>query len=317
MNHEWQGPLQPGEKPPVESPTEKTEEKPENKKSEDVKNVEKELSPELIGKIMEKVRDINNEEIGYISLEPSGYSAVAKNQLQSIFKNGILGGNLGSENSSMDQAAILGGYVNKEKWLANLKSGDARFWFNIVGRGYGENKEDKNNFPIARSHYFRDGADKIAVLFDVSNFEEQDPGKPFTSRVKQYRHDAKSIEDQWENKKDFLERNKDIDEKGRPRPVTKKGFIGSYRVSPKLLLGVVFKIPPSQSLFASYKKVIKQRIEKIVKEMARGVASAELMVPIYWKDGALFWPKQMSYEEVKKFVAERDAKKQEKAQNKG
>lgn len=35
------------------------------------------------------------------------------------------------------------------------------------------------------------------------------------------------------------------------------------------------------------------------------------MIPIYDQKGNLLWPKQMSYEEVKKFVAERDEKKSE------
>jgi hypothetical protein len=33
---------------------------------------------------------------------------------------------------------------------------------------------------------------------------------------------------------------------------------------------------------------------------------ANLLLPIYDLVGNLLWPKQMSYEEVKKFVAERD-----------
>ena len=35
------------------------------------------------------------------------------------------------------------------------------------------------------------------------------------------------------------------------------------------------------------------------------------LVPIYDKQGNLLWPKQMSYEEVKEFVAQCDAKDSE------
>src|SRR5438552_4038892 len=35
-----------------------------------------------------------------------------------------------------------------------------------------------------------------------------------------------------------------------------------------------------------------------------------LLVPIYGKEGNLLWPKQMSYAEVKRFVAERDANRE-------
>ncbi len=37
----------------------------------------------------------------------------------------------------------------------------------------------------------------------------------------------------------------------------------------------------------------------------------QLLLPIYDTDGNMWWPKQMSYEEIKKFVAERDTEKKE------
>ncbi len=35
-----------------------------------------------------------------------------------------------------------------------------------------------------------------------------------------------------------------------------------------------------------------------------------LYVPVYDNDGNLYWPKQMIYEEVKKFIEERDKEKE-------
>jgi hypothetical protein len=60
MFNEWQGPLRPGEKPPVENPANVQEsEKPEEKR-EVVENVEQELSPEVVEMIMEKVKFFEN-----------------------------------------------------------------------------------------------------------------------------------------------------------------------------------------------------------------------------------------------------------------
>jgi len=55
----------------------------------------------------------------------------------------------------------------------------------------------------------------------------------------------------------------------------------------------------------------KQRAGEIARAMVDlDGGKTDLIVPIYDTDGNLWWPKQMSYEEVKKFVAERDAKKE-------
>ncbi len=38
-------------------------------------------------------------------------------------------------------------------------------------------------------------------------------------------------------------------------------------------------------------------------------ANQRMLLPVYRSNGNLLWPKQMTYKEVKAFVAERDAKK--------
>ena len=52
-----------------------------------------------------------------------------------------------------------------------------------------------------------------------------------------------------------------------------------------------------------------QEIATIMQEEYKN--KQELNLPIYDVDGNLYWPKQMTYEEVKKFVAERDKDKKE------
>lgn len=37
---------------------------------------------------------------------------------------------------------------------------------------------------------------------------------------------------------------------------------------------------------------------------------SEFLIPIYSVEGNLLWPKQMTYEEVKRFVSEKDKRKE-------
>ncbi len=60
----------------------------------------------------------------------------------------------------------------------------------------------------------------------------------------------------------------------------------------------------------------KKRAEEIARTMMAATKSdADLLVPVYDLDGNLWWPKQMSYDEVKRFVAEREKKGPQKPQD--
>lgn len=56
-----------------------------------------------------------------------------------------------------------------------------------------------------------------------------------------------------------------------------------------------------------------QKIAKIIKQ----IDQINSFVPIYDAGGNLLWPRQMSYEEVKKFVAERDKEKNKETKDRG
>lgn len=68
--------------------------------------------------------------------------------------------------------------------------------------------------------------------------------------------------------------------------------------------------------YAMVEEIIQQKKVELAKKISDEVIKANKgkpknLLPIYDFDGNLLWPKQMSYEEVKKFVAEKDKNKEE------
>jgi len=61
-------------------------------------------------------------------------------------------------------------------------------------------------------------------------------------------------------------------------------------------------------LSPQYENQLSLVIDKIKKNYEE---TSENLIPAYNESGDLLWPKQMSYEEVKRFVAERDKNKKE------
>ena len=90
------------------------------------------------------------------------------------------------------------------------------------------------------------------------------------------------------------------DKEGFAMPDTEYGFVLSPRVSPRRFEGLVLQCDS---------EIIQQmvsQLSKIIMEVNQD--KQERLLPIFGRDGNLLWPKQMSYEEVKKFVEERDKK---------
>lgn len=88
------------------------------------------------------------------------------------------------------------------------------------------------------------------------------------------------------------------------------GFKAFYRVAPRFFQGIVInrqlnEIP--KGLEDVYSAELKTIVET---ETATLEDKKNLLLPIYDSGGNLLWPRKMSYEEVKQFVAERDQGKQ-------
>lgn len=140
-----------------------------------------------------------------------------------------------------------------------------------------------------------------------------------------------------------------LDEESRPRQrLESEGFALNFRVAPRWLRGIIFRVdrkPTREEIKKSWedfnaqnlknfpwekpialdeefirvyapKTIInkeKETNEKRAKEIAQAMLSStqdsNKFLPIYDIYGNLWWPKQMNYEEVKKFVEERDKDK--------
>src|SRR3989339_271885 len=240
--------------------------------------VEEELSPEIIETIMEKVMDIDTAGLGYSSIS----STWTENPrvMNSIFRNGLFGRETGHEN--------IGGYrlsskSPQENWARNLREHkQGHTYFNVVGRTTLENKKG-DIYPLLEKNHRYYGVD-VNGLYD-NNLT---------------RMNLTSIED--------VHRVEDI------KPVETWGFVTSTRIAPRFFKGIIL----GDETYESGKGMVSrnpnelQKQVNIYKEKMFNIYknSPDLFLPIYSTNGNLLWPKQMSYEEVKKFVAERDAKKE-------
>lgn len=122
------------------------------------------------------------------------------------------------------------------------------------------------------------------------------------SKWEKYFGDVKPGDERIQKHPRFLEARKIglIDKEGKPLSTTEYGFELFARVAPRYFRGLV--------LGNRYKD---SDLKKIISQMEQVYQGRKnLLLPIYDDNGNLLWPKKMSREEVKKFVAERNAKKE-------
>lgn len=254
MSHEWQGPLRPGEKPNMPLAENPAAEKPP--KAENETAVEKELSPEVIEMIMEKVQDIDKE--GTVI---HGAKDIDKNKIKSILDKGIL----------------------PPKEVKKIK--EVRFLHSIFSKH--ENKhQDEISFSVVKINskaIFTRAAIHFIEKKDYENVGKDPDGMGVILRDKFIYENLKRLS---QNPRELMLDKSFGDE------ITFKGII------PKIAINAI--ICP------------KKFYNLVVDEADHYYQESKNIVCIYDTDGNLLWPKRMSYEEVKKFVAERDAKKQEK-----
>lgn len=246
-----------------------------------------ELSKEEIEKIMEKVQDINKAETGlHVVSEklPGGKLDEQLPVLQKILEQGILGAPYNQRE---------GDNFSSELWAKQVRQRNRNFvFFNIVGR-------DIDN--VASSYYFSGKKDKIGLIFDISKFKEDLSYENYVSgKPDNYQYQTRTF---GTNSESFAKKREVPYGSGKfkttkltPYP---EGHALSFRVAPRFLKGLILKISRKEN--AS---------QEIIDKLARVINEENSDIPIYDFDGNLLWPKQMSYEEVKKFVDEREGKKE-------
>lgn len=274
------------------------------------------LSPEVIEKIMEKVQDIEAKGTAFTVIDPEG--------LDSVLDNGLLGNNPFSR----------GKRPMKRDWIEGRKASKGLVHFNIVGRSC--NPFMRGSPTSLRNSYYVQGQREHILLFDISHFEEYPPipkeeiqkrerEKTYSPRtfravlefgyqdlVKRFGEPlpmpgSQVVRDAIAGDPDGL--GKRLDQNGLLRHVDSEfGFVLTFRVSPRYFTGLVIKLPAG----VFNQQQLQENVEKTASIMRRYFqAKQDLLIPLYDLSGNLRWPMKMSYDEVKKFVAERELKKSE------
>lgn len=292
---------------------------------------ERELTPEEIERVMEKVQDIDNPYLnfGYNAFEPY-YSdnECPEGLFKSILKSGFLA--MWGVGEKRPKVQDWPKYIRDSRELDRgpvfhfAKLGESR---DVYGPAHGSGKLGQMR-NISGSCFLSPG--NIAVIFDLSKYKEIKDRKEFKSKT------YKS--------KTYISRGGG----------TLEGYQLKYRVAPRFLKGIVLYSGRQKTHEEAQKElqVIKDQYEKMVQynryhgytskpfdmnkmlESIRGGQTEnenylpdvqklfqsmievdkdrpDWLLPIYDIYGNLWWPKQMTYEEVKEFVAERERKKKE------
>ena len=307
---------------------------------------------------MAKVQDINREGIGF-----SGLGTMNHEQLNSLFKYGMLGGTMDThkkEEGVIDKADPVNIARN---WAVRARTEkDPIVHINITGR-FQELKSvwEKRNSSNAVEDYLNDGPvqsqidtamwtkrrNGVTVMVDLSGFKDigQDATTIKNNHGRERRHSSQT------RPKSFQADLYDV-RRGSTIPTDEYGFIVWHRVAPRNFSGIFLRTHEPQRIYTEeevgqrmqkwgvtpdrpdYKETITretehlnrqeetntrdetdpQKIQQHVNEVVRAMQETyknkpEMMVPIYDRGGNLLWPQQMSYEETKKFVAERDETK--------
>ncbi len=270
---------------------------------ESVESLERKLSPEQIEQIMAKVEDINAPGNAF-SVITVNYGQdlslpASLSKLENVLSDGLLGYSYFWPEQEKRKST-----VDKDMWAKNTRAHkNALINFNITGRML---QEKDYKFPVANSTWMKgNDHDNIAVLFDFSKYEEDAPIPAATENKLKNR--TFRIHDNYagENQADSM-----------------YGFTLSHRVPPRFFKGLVIKLVTGEKHKNEYGDLRgvecrdparyneqANKIGKIMQEIYRD--RKDFLLPIYSHSGSLYWPKQMTYKEVKEFVAERDTKKED------
>lgn len=305
----------------------KMEGQTKNEKNKPTDNSEGQLSPEVLEKVMEKVQDVNRY--------GTAWSIVPEGRLKNIFTDGLLG--VSEDREGINRCNFYN-ENSKELFISDVrKRHESNFspdvYFNVVGRQehYGDQLISKNQRISDVSYYFID-EDALAILFDLSSFQEVSVENNRRLGYKKF-----GLHEHFSNPEIYSVTKND---KGESMSPIEYGFRLSPRMSPRLIQGLLFykakkltseeilTIPglnPSKNFFFDEEgryylfrqgwfteenndEILEKRAKEIVIKMFE---AKKTLVPVYDYKGNLWWPKRMSYEEVKRFVEERDKQKED------
>lgn len=266
---------------------------------------EQKLSPEQIEEIMAMVQDINQNGVAF--------SKISSGKFEQILQDGILG----SYEIPLNFESTT---INKSDWVKRTKEDrHSNVYFNITGR-----QQTNCEYQINSSNFVGCSYDNIVILFDINNFKEEAPVNRLEvattkNNSRKYRAVRPVPHPSNPTPPSFAA--------GEYDPDSCRGFALSNRVAPRYFKGIVAKFIPDDiwnkthqmerpSLYGSSDERLEfglqfqdtEYLYRLRPYLDAMLKNGKNIVPIYDSHGNLFFPKKMSHDEVKKFVAERDSK---------
>jgi len=251
------------------------------------KMFEFEMRPEIIREVMSKVNDINKKGTAYTVIDRQQYEA---NQSENILE-----------------------YVLEEGLTQGPTSNNNKTYFNIVGRAH-DLSYAKNELEIKDSYWFKGASNKSVIIFDIESSKEiscfKSSGKkdtffadldflPFELKKSIMRSPEKNPKISKDNPVfEKMKEGRYLDEDGQVKPFSENGFIYWGPIKQNKFMGIILKYTNADSINYIVNQMIKNYHYK----------KGNMLLPIYDVDGNLLWPKNMKYDEVKKFVEEREKK---------
>jgi len=205
---------------------------------------------------------------------------------------------LGTGADDYKEASLLGATATKESWVKHSREGkETNFYFNITGRGGLTFHYPGEELDVKNSEHFGYAGEKIALMFDLSSFREEEPSsKPFTPGTRKFRVDDPNFNDP----EDWKHLVNAFDKEGLPKPSTKYGFIGSRRVPPRLFKALVYKFREPNKLIEiiRWNKLQQEILRKMGQTVLSSFPTPEDGIPIYDEQGNMIWPKNISRKEI-------------------
>jgi len=329
---------------PESSPEPEPEREPQSAPENPEIKTENEPSPEAIEKIMAKVQDINEK--------GTAYHALRRNWAEPALKNGLLGQEWDKREEHKFDANEWGRQVHKTKDsfvhfnIVGRGTDLEDFDENRLVANNGQKAE------IGMSTWVRyAGHDRIAIIFDLTGYTELTPrNRPqktlnktfrvadpeFVDETKDVLATATAEEKQLRPDTEYgfvlshrvaprlfrgivfqAAREKTEEEVQKQFQIIKANYEDSVRTGHAARFNVGEFNEKKTLEYIRLHKVKDENPQPKLQELIALISEInknkpEQILPIYDVYGNLLWPKQMSHNEVKQFVAERDAKKQEK-----
>ena len=286
----------------------------------EVLSIEEELSPEIREKVLAKVKDIDEKGVAYTGVARSGVEPTFGLQI---------------DPEIADATTVVESVRSVlENGLRPNANNDV--YFNISGRSKNVHEQGVSDFPVLEKdkpqvYYGRFSSGRINIVFDKSFLKEV--GLDFYQKHSQGQRTHSVAPNELgsgeymvnpspEDPQEVIKALERGEEAASYAPGT--GFVAKSEIEPKYFLGVV--IPAVMRVATPEEKeqyqvsymidhsedadARKQEYIAVVRKVMLNVYKDrfDMLLPIYDAEGNLLWPQQMSYEEVKKFIEERDKK---------